>query len=100
MVMVSSSLGVKSIPIKPHAITTTLAIYGPDLPEVQGKIVRKKPKWVELGELDIPDHFHWIYHFATLTAMIFVNGVEFLTTLCRKLRLVTAEHVPTHRPNS
>ena len=34
MKMVSSKSGVKSIHVKPHAITNALAICGPDIPVV------------------------------------------------------------------
>ena len=49
-----------------------------------------------MGGAGIPDDFHRLHHFVTLVADIFyVNGVAFLMTLSRKIRLYTAEHVPT-----
>ena len=38
--MVSSSSGVKNIPVNPIAITHALDLFGPDLPNVRGKTVR------------------------------------------------------------
>ena len=36
----------------------------------------------------------------TLTAdVMFVNGVEFLNALSRKIRLITTEHIPSRKSN-
>ena len=40
---------VKSIPLKPHAITNALDSYGPDFPGVRGKQVSNQPPSVETG---------------------------------------------------
>ena len=86
----------KYIPVKPHGITNALAIYGTDLPGVRGKQVRNQPPRVETGTENIHNYFYQLQHFFTLTAdVMFANGVAFLTTLSRKIRLVTAEHTPT-----
>ena len=96
MKMISSKCGVKSITVKTHAITNAPAIYGPDLPGLRGKQVRNQPPRVETGIDHIANDFHRLYHFFTITAdVMFANGVAFLTTLSRKIRLVTAEHTPT-----
>ena len=96
MKMVRSKYGVKSIRVKPHAINNSLYIDGPDLPGVQVKQVRKKPPRFETGTEQIPNDFHILQYFVNLTAdLIFVNGVLLLTTLSRKIRLVTAEHITT-----
>ena len=50
------------------------------------------------GGVNIPDDFHCLHHFVTpLAGIFFVDGVAFLMTLSRKIRLTTVEHVPGHR---
>ena len=94
--MVSSSSGVSNIPIDPIAVTHARAIFGPDLPNKRGKEVRGKPDRVDTALVKIPADLARLHHVVTLTAdVMFVNGVAFLVTLSRKLRLVTAEHIPT-----
>ena len=46
--------------------------------------------------LEILCNYYMLQEFITLSAdVMFVNGVPFLTTLSRKIRLVTAEYLPT-----
>ena len=83
-------------PVIPADIPNALALYGPHLPGVRGYTVRKKPDRVKTESLSVPDDYHRLHHFVTLTAdVIFVNGVPFLVTLSRKIRLLTAEHIPS-----
>ena len=45
---------------------------------------------VETDYLSIPDNYHRLHRFVTLTAdVMFVDGVPFLVTLSRKIRLLT-----------
>ena len=45
----------------------------------------------------IPDDVYRLYRFVTLTAdVMFVNGVSFLITLSRRIKLYTVEHIPNH----
>ena len=42
-----------------------------------------------------PDDFHSLHHSVTLTVdVMIVNGVSFLITLLRRIKLYTAEHIP------
>ena len=96
MKMVSNNTGVKNIPIVPSDLTRARIIFGPDRPNVAGKTVRKKPARVDTDTLGIPDDFHRLHRFITLVGdVMFVNGVAFLITLSRRIRLFTAEHVPS-----
>ena len=48
--------------------------------------------------MSIPDGFHRLHNFVTLVADIFfVDGVAFLVTLSRRIRLTTVEHIPGRR---
>ena len=50
---------------------------------------------VETEKLQILNDFYQVHRFVTLTIYVmFVNGMEFMTTPSRKIRLITAEHVP------
>ena len=58
--------------------------------------MRKKPECAHGEILSIPRDFYKLHHFVTLTVdIIFVNGVSFLTTLSRKIKLQTIEHIQT-----
>ena len=83
-------------PVIPADIPNALALYGPHLPGVQRYTVREKPDRVETEYLYIPDGYRRLDHFVTITAdVMFVNGVSFLVTLSRKIRFLTAEHIPS-----
>ena len=58
------------------------------------KTVRQKPDKVETEETPIPRYFYGLHKFVPLTTdVIFVNGVPFLVTLSRNIRLFTVELV-------
>ena len=91
MNIASSKSGIKYIHVKPNSITNALDIYGPYLLVVRGKQVRNQPTRVETGTEHIPNDFHWLEQFVTLTDdVMFLNGVAFLTTLSSKIILVTS----------
>ena len=59
--------------------------------------MRKKTDRIDTEFISIPHDFYELHKFVTLTVNImFVNCVAFLTTLSRKIRLFTIEHVPIH----
>lgn len=65
---------------------------------MRGKTVRMKPDRVrtDVGAVEVPRGIYDQHQFVTLTAdVMFVNGVAFLVTLSRQIRLRTAEHIPT-----
>jgi hypothetical protein len=97
MSMVSNNTGVKNIPIMPSDLTRANAIFGRDSRRnVQGKTVRVKSARVYTDRISIPGDFHRLHRFVTLTGdVMFVNGVAFLVTLSRDIRLVTAEFTPS-----
>ena len=65
-------------------------IFGTDLSGVWGRAVRTKPERVETDSVAIPRDFYELNRFITLTAdVMFVNGIAFMTTLSRKVRLTT-----------
>ena len=79
--MVNSKI-LNNSPIKVEYSATVYTIFGHDLAYVQGKTVINKLYRVETDFIPIPRDFYEIINFATLTTdMIFVNGIEFMTTL-------------------
>ena len=58
--------------------------------------MRVKSARVHTDRISIPDDFHRLHRFVTLTGdVMFVNGVAFLVILSRDIRLVTAEFMPS-----
>ena len=93
--MVSENL-IKDCPVKLKNCNDSKVIFGPELAGHQGKKVRQKPQRVEVEYVAIPRDIYSLHRFVTLTAdIMFVNGVAFLITLSRQIRLVTIEHVPS-----
>ena len=83
--------------IYPLNLSTSLIknIFGPNVAELRGKSVITKPTWVEREYTPIPRDFHVIHKFLSLKAdVMFVNGLPFLITLSRKIKIFTAEYIP------
>ena len=73
-------------------------IFGPDLPVLQGRTTRKKPTKVTPVHIGIPRAIYERYKDIVLTAdVMFVNGIAFLVTLSRGIRLYTTEHLPNRK---
>ena len=88
--------GLKNAPVRPEHVTNATHIFGPNTTALEGKIVRRPSPRVHTDEgVHIPDGFHRLHRFVTLVAdVFFVDGVAFLMTLSRRIRLTTVEHVP------
>ena len=81
-------------PFTPLDLQRADAIFGPDVPNLKANSVRDKPTRVEVEVLPIPRDYYTLNNFVTLTAdVMFVNEVPFLTTLSRRIRLFTVEHL-------
>ena len=79
-------------------ITNSRVIFGPDLPELQGRTTRKKSTRAMPVYMGIPRGIYERYKYIVLTAdVMFVNGIIFLVTLSRGIRLYTTEHVPNRK---
>ena len=89
----------KNAPIHPQHVTNATRIFGPNTDALEGKTVRRpSPRVHEDGVVNIPDDFHRLHHFVTLVAdVFFVDGVVFLMTLSRRIRLTTVDHIPGRR---
>ena len=79
-----------------RSITNTKAIFGPDLPSVRGKTVRRKPAPVVADYVAVLCKLVQANKRMTLAAdVFFVDGTAFLLTVSWRIKFVTAEHLPT-----
>ena len=66
----------KDCPITNNDITNAYIIFGPDLANIRGKTVRKKPDHVRTDYVEIPQILFDVHSRVTLLAdIMFVNGV-------------------------
>eukprot|EP00984_Skeletonema_dohrnii_P033562 scaffold30483_cov78-Skeletonema_dohrnii-CCMP3373.AAC.1 len=85
----------RDCPVSSKDITNANRIFGPSLPIVKGKTVRKRPSRVEPQFISIPAQVMELNKFVTLVAdVMFVNGLPFFVTLSRNIRFVTVQFVP------
>ena len=92
--MVSNNI-VPNCPITSADISNARAIFGPDLPSIRGKTVRRAPAPVVGDYVAVPRSLVDANKIVTLAAdVFFVDGTAFLLTVARRIKFVTAEHVP------
>jgi len=92
--MVSSNM-IENCPISTSDVSNARAIFGPDLPSVRGKTVRRTPAPVVAEYVSVPRSLVETNRIITLGAdVFFVDGTPFLLTVARHLKFVIVEHVP------
>ena len=90
----------RDCPVSSKDITNANNIFGPSLPIIKGKQVRKKPSRVEPQYISIPAQVMELNKFVTLVAdVMFVNGLPFFVTLSRNIRFATVQFVPRRTAN-
>ena len=91
--------GLRNFPVRPEHVTNATCIFGPNVAALEGKNVRRPSRRIHTDEgVSIPNDFYRLYHFVMLVADVFyVNGVTILMTLSRKIKLHTAEHIPSRK---
>ena len=94
--------GLRNSPVRPEHVTNASRIFGPNVAALEGKTVRRpSPRVHTDGGITIPDDFHRLHHVVTLVADIFfVNGVAFLMTQSRKIKMYTVEHTPSRKASA
>ena len=86
-----SSKNLKNFPISDSDITNAKAMFGPNCNRLWGASTRQKPDRVEEEFILIPLDFYRLHKIVTLTAdIMFVNGITFMVTFSRNIRLITA----------
>ena len=85
-------------PVTNSDIVNAHTIFGPDLANLRGKMVRRKPKHVNTELVEIPQSLVDRQKNVTLVAdVMFVNGVAFLVSSSRNIMLTTIEHAPDRK---
>jgi hypothetical protein len=99
--MVSNNL-IANCPITSHDVTTARTIFGPDLASIQGgKTVRRAPEPVMTDYVAVPRTLIEANKVLTLTSDVFLwTGQRSLLTVERRIKFVTAEHVPVRTATS
>ncbi len=88
---------IKNCPVTPDAITNARTIFGPDLPSLQGKTVWRTPASVVSEYVSVPREVVERNKIVTLAVdVFFVDGMAFLLSALRQIKLITAKHVATH----
>jgi hypothetical protein len=92
--MVSSNI-IKNCPITVSDMTNARNIFGPDFASIQEKVVQRTPAPVVADNVAGPRSLVEANLMVTLAAdKFFVDETAFLLTVSRRIKLVTAEHVP------
>ncbi len=92
---------IKNCPVIPDAITNAHVIFGPDLPSLRGKPVRRTPAPVVSEYVSVPREVVEQNKIVTMAAdVVFVDGTEFLLSLLRQIKFITAKHVATRTAKS
>ncbi len=95
--LVSSTNAVRNLDITVPAISNARDIFGPDLGAVRGKTVRQRPSAVRPEYVNVPRDLYERIKNVTVTAdVMFVNGLPFLVTLSRDIKLGSVEFLPSH----
>jgi hypothetical protein len=91
--MVSERL-ITNCPVTVQDIKNSNRIFGPDLANLRGKMIRSKPEHVRIEYMQIPQDFVELHKFVMLVAdVMFVNGLPFLVTSLQGISLVTIEYL-------
>jgi len=92
--MVSGNM-IKNCPVTTTDITNARTIFGPDLPSIRGKTVRRTPAPVVADYVAVPRALVEQNKVVTLAADVF-----FLITVSRRIKFITAEHVQVRTATS
>ena len=82
-------------------MSNTYKIFGPDLAEINGKTMKKKPQRVVTDYVDIPIEIKMHLQKITLTGnVMFVNKIPFLVSFKRDIGPLTVGFSPKNQQNS
>ena len=84
----------KNCPVNIEDITIAEKIFGPDVGSLKWEIVRKTPTPVITNYVPISPSIQKLYKNVTVAYdIMFVKGTPFLTSIARKMKFTTAEHI-------
>jgi hypothetical protein len=83
-------------PITIHNVDNATQIFAPDLANLRGKTMGVKPDHIRVKYARISKNFIQLHkHMILVADVMFVNGLPFLVTSSRGIRLVTIKHLPS-----
>jgi hypothetical protein len=81
-------------PVTVQDVENANHIFGPDLANLKGKMIRTKPEHVRIEYVQIPRDFVELHKYVMLVAeVMFVNSLPFLVTSLQGISLVTIEYL-------
>ena len=87
---------VTNCPFNAADLANSKIIFGPDRGSIKGKTVRTRPSAVRPEYTTIPrDLFERLQNVTLSADVMFVNGIPFLITQSRAIKLVTVEFLPS-----
>lgn len=85
---------IKILPINVQDIQVANNIFGPGIPSLKKKMVRKTPPAVVTNYIPVPQHIYNRNPKVVVVAdFMFINGIRFLVMVSRGIDLVTSEFV-------
>jgi hypothetical protein len=85
----------KDYPVTHDNVTNAHKIFGPDLANIKGKTVRKKPEWVDTDYVEIPKSLlSNNINVALVADIFFVKIVPFQVLALCNINLITIDHAP------
>ncbi len=85
---------ITNCPVTVEHVENANRIFGPDLTNLRGEMIRTKPEHVRIKYVQIPWDFVELHKYVTLVAeVMLVNGLPFLVTSSRDISLVTVEYL-------
>jgi hypothetical protein len=92
---------IANCPITVQDVENANCLFGPNLANLRGKIIRTKPEHVHVEYVQIPHDFMELHKYVTLVAdIMFVNGLPFLVPSLQGISLVTIEYLKLRMQNN
>ena len=92
--MVSSNM-ILNCPVAPQDIKNTDNIFGPDVPSMKGKFVRRCLEAVFYNYVNIPKEILSMdTGLEVFVGVMFVNNLAFLVSVSRRLKFTTIDYIP------
>ena len=84
----------KNNPVTTKSIKNAHTIFGPDIPALKGKQVRKSAPRAETNMLSLPAGLEKMDRNTEVCGdIMFINGLPFLTSISRRIYLRTSQHI-------
>ena len=86
---------INNCPVTPSKIKNANKIFGTDVHSMKGKSFRRRPEAIVRNYLEIPEEiFSMNTCLEVLVDMMFINKVDFLVSVSKRLKFTTIVHIP------